>query len=100
MKPEVTHKQAKYHLYLTLKNNYSDVIKEQIVVGQGTTTQKNVITVVQQLKWHYCIDSASNLFLELNMGLCKCGCLKSLGKLNDEFIMVPMKIVLWPTIIL
>ena len=68
LQPGVTRQQAENHLHHTLKKNHSDVIKRHLVVGQATTTNRNSITVVQQFRWHSCIDTALMFLCEKKCG--------------------------------
>ena len=69
-----------------LKKNHSSIIKTKSVAAQGTTTQRNAITVEQQFRWHKFIDSGIAFLRQKNTGICKCGCGKTFGELIDHFV--------------
>ena len=74
IKPGITPKQAENHYDRTLKKNHSSIIKTKSVAAQGTTTQRNAITVEQQFRWHKFIDSGIAFLRQKSTGICKCGC--------------------------
>ena len=85
LKPGMTKKQASNYFRLTLGKNNDDILKQKLVVAQGTTTQRNAVTVAQQYPWHCFTGSGLNFLCEKNIGTCK-WCDKTFGKLIDHFI--------------
>ena len=85
LKPSLTKKQASNHFCRTLRKNHGHILKQKLVVAQGTTTQRNVVTVAQQYRWHCFVDSGLDFLREKNIGTCRC-CGKTFGELIDHFV--------------
>ena len=85
LKPGMTKEQAFNNFRRKLRKNHDDILRQKLVVAQGTTTQRNAVTVAQQFRWHCFIDSGLNFLREKNIGTCKC-CGKTFGELIDHFV--------------
>ena len=48
----MTKEQASNHFRQTLRKNPDDILRQKLVVAQGTTAQRNAVTVAQQYCWH------------------------------------------------
>ena len=84
--PGLLEKSARDHYHCTLKKKNADILKQDLVSTQASTSKWNQITPAQQYRWHTLVDSQLNVLRERNTGLCQCGCVKSFRELIDSFI--------------
>eukprot|EP00978_Attheya_sp_CCMP212_P031727 scaffold120920_cov35-Attheya_sp.AAC.1 len=85
MNPKISRKQAADVFNRTIRPNNKDLLTQNNVTAQATTTKRSAITIPQQYRWFKTYHNALNELRLRNTGLCKLSG-KTFGEVIHHFI--------------